>query len=335
MEWVETTGRTLEDAKEAALDQLGVAEDDAEFETLSHPKSGLFGRLKVEARVRARVRPSTPRPKRTRQSRSRRANDGEKDGTQLKRAGKKNRESNKEDDDLLVKKMAEPEPGTEKGRSTPNPGSSRRSKSRVNGQASQVGFGNATSTAPESPEEKVSVIDPESEALLGKREGDRLKMEAELTSDEERAVVEEFMTGLLERFSLPATVKVFVEEEGTLEVSVDGEGLGILVGPRGTTLNALQELTRTVVHRRSNGEGSRVNLDVGGYRARRARALERFAAEVAAGVLESGEARSLEEMSAMDRKIVHDTVAGIDGVTTRSEGDEPHRYVVILPEQSE
>jgi spoIIIJ-associated protein len=63
VEWVETTGRTVEEAKELALDQLGVADEDAEFEVLDEPRTGLFGRLKTEARVRARVRPTRPRPK--------------------------------------------------------------------------------------------------------------------------------------------------------------------------------------------------------------------------------------------------------------------------------
>ena len=63
MEWVEVTGRTLEEAKEAALDQLGVDEQDAEFEVLEEPRAGLFGRLRSEARVRARVLPTAPRPK--------------------------------------------------------------------------------------------------------------------------------------------------------------------------------------------------------------------------------------------------------------------------------
>src|ERR1700686_4617276 len=66
MEWVETTGRTVEEAKDAALDQLGVDETDAEFVTVTEPRAGLFGRMRGEARVRARVRPTSPRPKRTR-----------------------------------------------------------------------------------------------------------------------------------------------------------------------------------------------------------------------------------------------------------------------------
>ena len=72
MEWVETTGRTVEEAKDSALDQLGVDEEDAEFEILEQPKLGLFGRLRAEARVRARVRPTTPRPKEDRGRRRRR-----------------------------------------------------------------------------------------------------------------------------------------------------------------------------------------------------------------------------------------------------------------------
>ena len=63
MEWVETTAKTIEEAKELALDQLGVAVDDAEFEVLEEPRPGLFGRTRGEARVRARVRPTKPRPK--------------------------------------------------------------------------------------------------------------------------------------------------------------------------------------------------------------------------------------------------------------------------------
>src|SRR5436309_9454433 len=72
MEWVETTGKTLEEAKDAALDQLGVAEDDAEFEVVEEAKLGLFGRVRSEARVRARVRPTAPRPKDDRRDRRRR-----------------------------------------------------------------------------------------------------------------------------------------------------------------------------------------------------------------------------------------------------------------------
>src|SRR4051794_40595341 len=85
MEWVETTGKTLEEAKDAALDQLGVAEDDAEFEVLDEPKLGLFGRVRTEARVRARVRPTAPRPKDDRRDRRRRDQRRKAEDTDAKR----------------------------------------------------------------------------------------------------------------------------------------------------------------------------------------------------------------------------------------------------------
>jgi hypothetical protein len=71
MDWIETTGKTIDEAKEAALDELGVDEQDAEFEVVAEPKTGLFGRMRVEARVRARVRPTAPRPKDDRRDRKR------------------------------------------------------------------------------------------------------------------------------------------------------------------------------------------------------------------------------------------------------------------------
>src|SRR5579872_5443216 len=80
MEWVETTGSTLEEAKEAALDQLGVDDGDAEFEVLEQPKAGLFGRVRGEARVRARVKPTAPRAKEDRRDRRRRTRAVAKDG---------------------------------------------------------------------------------------------------------------------------------------------------------------------------------------------------------------------------------------------------------------
>src|SRR5215831_9151443 len=80
MEWVETTGRTVEEAKELALDQLGVVEDDAEFDVVEEPRPGLFGRIRGEARVRARVRPTQPRPKADRRDRRRRPKDEKSSG---------------------------------------------------------------------------------------------------------------------------------------------------------------------------------------------------------------------------------------------------------------
>jgi spoIIIJ-associated protein len=104
-----------------------------------------------------------------------------------------------------------------------------------------------------------------------------------------------------------------------------------LVGPKGATVEALQELTRTVVQRHTEEHTSRIVVDVGGYRERRAAALRQFVLEAAADVLRTGVSEALEPMSPSDRKVVHDTVNDLEGLETTSEGLEPRRYVIIRP----
>ena len=126
------------------------------------------------------------------------------------------------------------------------------------------------------------------------------------------AIVSEFLSGLVDSFGLEGTIEVESIDEETNEIKVQGADLGLLVGPKGNTLAAIQELSRTVVHRRVPGRAEgRLRLDVGGYRQRRREALE--------------------PMSPADRKVVHDTVNEMDGVSTISEGEDSRRRVVIIP----
>jgi spoIIIJ-associated protein len=154
---------------------------------------------------------------------------------------------------------------------------------------------------------------------------------SEVPVEEQAREAETFTRGLIEAFGAPATVGVTIDEEGGVLVDVQGQDLGLLVGPRGVTLQAIEELVRTVVQRSTEGRGARINVDVAGYRARRREALTRFATDVADKVRDSGRDQALEPMSASDRKVVHDTVAALDGVTTVSEGEEPRRRVVVRP----
>jgi len=151
-----------------------------------------------------------------------------------------------------------------------------------------------------------------------------------MTVEEQVDLVGAFVRGVVERFGYDATTTTRVEDD-RLYVDVVGEDLGLLIGPHGSTLDALQELARTVVQRRGDERALRVVVDVAGFRARRAVALEAFTRRRAGEVLDTGVAEALEPMSAADRKIVHDTVASIDGLETGSEGVEPKRYVVIRP----
>lgn len=271
MEWVETTGRTVEEAKDAALDQLGVDEQDAEFEVLEEPKSGLFGRLRAEARVRARVRPTRPRPKDDRRTRR------------------------------------------------------RRSGERTGGSNKQQHSGSEVTTAERPREERP----PRERRPRAKDDGSN--MGEDVPMEQQAEVARTFLTGLVERFGATATVEVRPIDDETVELAIVGDDLGLLIGPKGQTLSAVQELARTVVQRKTGGRNGRLVVDVGGYRQARRDALERFTKQVADEVKSSGRARGLEPMSPADRKVVHDTVNDIDGVETTSEGEEPRRRVVIVP----
>ena len=140
-----------------------------------------------------------------------------------------------------------------------------------------------------------------------------------------------FLLGLAEAFGVSASAEVEMVADNEVEVRLNGDDLGLLIGPRGQTLQAVQDLTRLAVQRRDDDRSARLRIDIAGYRERRREALSRFTEQVVAQVVSSGEPRALEPMSAADRKVVHDVVNTLSGVATRSEGEDPFRRVVILP----
>jgi spoIIIJ-associated protein len=148
--------------------------------------------------------------------------------------------------------------------------------------------------------------------------------------EEQAAAAEKFTQGLVDTFDLGARAKSVIDED-VVVVEVTGDNLGLLVGPKGATLHAIEELVRTVVQRQTDGHGVRIHVDVAGYRAKRRAALEEFTRSLAEKVLETGKPQALEPMSASDRKVVHDTAAEIDGIATESEGEDPRRRVVLRP----
>ena len=154
----------------------------------------------------------------------------------------------------------------------------------------------------------------------------------EVPLDEQAHAGRVFLEGLMAELSLPATVEVQEVDDDVMELTVDGSDLGFLIGPKGATLAALQDVTRTVVHRQTGGRNGRLMVDVAGYRQKRKLALEGFTRDIVAEVKDTGTPRVLEPMSPPDRKVVHDTVNSIEGVLTASEGEEPARRVVIKPD---
>lgn len=313
MEWVVTIGKTIDEAKEHALDRLGVAEEDAEFEVLDEPKVGLFGRVRGEARVRARVRPTTPRPKVERRDRKRRA-EAAADG-QAGSGGSATVPAERTDDDTA----ASPAPRRKNGGG----------RRRTGGGAASGAPG-----APRTPRAGAAATTDDTTSGASARAaspgGERTKGRADVSAEQVGEQANDFLEGLVRAFGLEATTDVDVEGD-EIEVRVEGRDLGLLVGPRGTTLLALQDLTRVVAQRRLGDHETRLRVDVGGYRQRRAAALAQFARSIAEQVLADGTPRSLEPMPSADRKIVHDTLAGMSGVVTTSAGEDPYRRVVVSP----
>ena len=147
---------------------------------------------------------------------------------------------------------------------------------------------------------------------------------------QEGDVAADYLESLLDILDLDGDLDMDVEGERAV-VAIVGKGLGSLVGDKGETLEALQELTRLAVQREM-GVRSRLMLDIGGFRAQRRAELASLGAEVAARVVASGEPERLKAMSPFERKVVHDAVAQVSGVHSESEGEEPTRRVVVLPD---
>ena len=159
------------------------------------------------------------------------------------------------------------------------------------------------------------------EQVSGKGRIHRLEQEGDIAAD--------YLEELLDIADLDGDLDMDVEGDRAA-VSIVGGDLQLLIGRNGEVLDALQELTRLAVYRET-GERSRLMLDVGGYREQKRQVLVKLAEETVARVKESGEPARLEPMSPFERKVVHDVVAAA-GLTSESEGVEPRRYVVVLPE---
>ncbi|WP_242454295.1 protein jag [Bailinhaonella thermotolerans] len=146
--------------------------------------------------------------------------------------------------------------------------------------------------------------------------------------EQEGEIAADYVEGLLDIADLDGDIDMDVEGDRAV-VSVVGIEGDELVGKRGEVLEALQELTRLAVHRQT-GERSRLMLDIAGYRERRRSELTKLGTEVAEEVKRSGSSKPLQPMTPFERKIVHDAVAA-SGLRSESEGEEPNRYVVVLP----
>ena len=144
--------------------------------------------------------------------------------------------------------------------------------------------------------------------------------------------IKDFLTGLLEHMDSAAEVKVYEEEKNRYKVILEGQKLGALIGRRGETLDAIQQLTNYVVNS-GRDKRLRIHVDAENYRAKREQSLESLANKVAGKVLKYRRSVTLEPMNAYERHVIHAALQDKEGVTTYSIGTEPNRRVVVAYER--
>lgn len=171
--------------------------------------------------------------------------------------------------------------------------------------------------------------DTETETETGSRDA---TVSGEALLVQEGEIAGDYLEQLLDILDYDGDIDLDVEGGRAIVAIVGANDLDPLVGARGVTLDALQELTRLTVAQQT-GVRTRLMLDVGGYRAGRRTELSELAATSVARVTDSGEIVRMSPMNAFERKIVHDVVTATDGVRSESEGEDPDRRVVILPDR--
>ncbi len=166
------------------------------------------------------------------------------------------------------------------------------------------------------PEEEVQKEPPAPVQVLGDE-----------VDDEKAQAIKKFLSGLLKQMDSVAEVKVYLPEKGRYKVILEGQGLGALIGRRGETLDAIQQLTSYAVNR--TGVRVRVQLDAENYRAKREQSLYHLAHKVAAKVVRYRRSFTLEPMNAYERHVIHTALQDFEGVVTHSTGVDPNRRVVV------
>lgn len=147
--------------------------------------------------------------------------------------------------------------------------------------------------------------------------------------DEKSEQIRAFLKGLLEHMDSAAEVKVYESEKGRYKVFLEGEKLGALIGRRGETLDAIQQLTNYSINRGREKNRARVQVDAENYREKREQSLERLAEKVAGKVTKYRRNVTLEPMNAYERHVIHTALQDTPSVTTFSIGTEPNRRVVV------
>ena len=330
LKFIETTGRTEEDAISAALFQLGLERDDVSIEVVERAKTGFFGFGSNPAKVRVSYEEENGVAKPIGSSDFKIDVFGEPDPVveEQKPAAEPVQpvvEEQKPEPVVEVKEEPAPEeeaeeesgemetilaakPGWKPARTTNN--KRERQPRRQNRREEQIQAGDEIVMQAAPHEEKPVELTPAA------------------ADDEKAQQIGRFLTGLMEHLDVQATPEIFATSEGGYKVILQGENLGAIIGRRGETLDAVQQLTNYSVNR-GQSKRVRIHVDAEGYRAKREESLQRLAVKVAGKVVKYRKNMTLEPMNAYERHVIHTALQDYPNVSTFSTGVEPNRRTVV------
>lgn len=290
MKQYEASAKTVEEAIELGLQELGVSIGDVDVQVVEEGSKGLFGLFGSRpVKVRLTVKDSEEDPL--------------ADLLEDKKPAKAKKEPEKKPEKKPAEKKVEekkPAPEKKKAEKKPEPAAEKKAEAKI-----------------EKPE-----IRP-----MEKPEVTMIPVE-ELTADSPAGTAHAFLMEMTRLMGVDVTIDMGTDADGNVYGYINGDTLGILIGRRGETLDAVQYLTSLKVNRGREGY-IRVTLDTENYRAKREDTLIRLANRMANRALRTGRKVSLEPMNPYERRIIHYALQQTSGVTTHSEGEEPNRHVVI------
>ena len=318
-----TTGKTIEDAVETALVQLGLTRDDVTYQVLALPKSGFLGIGAVPAKVQVTYEAPDLKPVKTEEKKPVEKKPEPKAETApvveaapkiaLSSASRSKPKAPKAEKPAEKKPEApKAEKPVEKKPEMPKADAASKPEKKVE---------KAERKVEKKAEKKVEKTEKKVE-----KKAERTYAPAEPGSNEEK--IEQFIKGLLENMGSQAVPHAWADSNGSYRVDLTGEGLGFLIGRRGETLDAIQHLANYAVNRSIDGH-VRINVDAECYREKREDSLRRYARKKAQQVLKNRRRTTLEPMNAYERHVIHATLQEMENITTHSTGTEPNRRVVI------
>ena len=341
VKWIETTGRSEEDAISAALFQLGLERDDVSIEVIERAKSGFlgFGGNPAKVRVSYEVDQEGGSPKPM------------KDPFQELRDVARPSAPKKEEKKPEVKKPQAPKPQpvrAPKAEEKAAPKAQEETPAQPVEEETILTAKTAWKPASKSarpqrreqrrPRPAQNQLQEGDEVLIGGEKPVRVHKEVTLTpasaDDEKAQKINAFLTGLLERLEVEAKPDIFAADDGGYQIILQGQNLGAIIGRRGETLDAIQQLTNYAVNH-GQSKRVRIHVDAEGYRAKREESLVRLAQKVAGKVVKYRRNVTLEPMNAYERHVIHTALQETPDITTYSIGTEPNRRTVVAYSRGE